>query len=138
MRIRERLARFMAGRYGIDALSRALLICGIVLWVISAFCGKVAWLCNGLYFIALALVVYGYVRTFSKNISKRYAENVKYCQFIGKIKDKFRREKYLMDQRKDYRIFSCPGCGQKVRIPKGKGKIEISCPKCKTKFIKKA
>ncbi len=138
MRIRERFARFMSGRYGVDQFSRMLLIAGIILWVVSAFVAKAPFFSSLLYVLAWVMLIYSYVRILSKNIPKRHAENVKYCQFVNKLKDRFRKEKNMMNQRKDYRIFACPGCGQKVRVPKGKGKIEISCPKCRTTFIKKA
>ena len=138
MRIRERLARFMSGRYGVDELSRALLYAGLILWVISAVLANKGNFSSLLYIVAWAMVIYSYVRTFSKNIQKRHAENMKYRQFVTKLKDKFRKSKSVTSTDKNYRIFSCPGCGQKVRVPKGKGKIEISCPKCNTKFIKKA
>ena len=64
-------------------------------------------------------------------------ENEKFMSLTAGIRRLFSKEKYMMKQRKDYRIFTCPGCKQKIRIPKGKGKIEITCPKCRTKFIKK-
>ena len=87
--------------------------------------------------MGIVIVILGYIRVFSKNYQKRYNENQKFMQLTGGIWRLFGKEKYMMEQRRDYRIFTCPGCKQKIRIPKGKGKIEISCPKCHTKFIKK-
>ena len=69
---------------------------------------------------------------------KRYAENQKYLQVTSKFRLRFNKEKNLMKQRKTHHIYSCPGCGQKIRIPRGKGKIEIECPKCHTKFVKRS
>jgi uncharacterized paraquat-inducible protein A len=74
----------------------------------------------------------------SRDIQKRYAENEKYLAATAKFRQRFNREKNMMNQRKTHHIYSCPGCGQKIRIPKGKGKIEIECPKCHTKFIKRS
>ena len=64
-------------------------------------------------------------------------QNQKYLQMTSKFRLRFNKEKNLMKQRKTHHIYSCPGCGQKVRIPRGKGKIEIECPKCHTKFEKR-
>ena len=89
-------------------------------------------------FAGLVLIGYTYFRIFSKNISKRYAENQKYFRIRENIKRRWRREKTKIAQKKVYHIYRCPGCGQKIRIPKGKGKIEISCPKCQTKFRKRS
>ena len=65
-------------------------------------------------------------------------QNQKYLQMTSKFRLRFNKEKNLMKQRKTRHIYSCPGCGQKVRIPRGKGKIEIDCPKCHTKFVKRS
>ena len=65
-------------------------------------------------------------------------ENQKYLQMTDKLRARFQKEKRMMSQRKDYHIYSCPGCGQKIRIPRGGfKKVEIECPKCHTKFIKR-
>ena len=135
--MRERIARFMQGRYGVDPLSRFMMIAGLILLIIAAFIRRPVIVGNIVYLVGLVVVVVGYARAFSRNHTKRYAENAKYCQLTGKIKRIFGREKYMMEQRRDYRIFTCPGCKQKIRIPRGKGKIEIRCPKCSTKFVKK-
>ncbi len=136
--MREKLVRFMQGRYGVDQLSRFMMIFGLIVLIIAAFFRRPAIVGNILYLIGLVIVVLGYVRAFSKNRAKRYAENQKYYQLTAGIRRRFGKEKYILEQRKDYRIFTCPQCKQKIRIPKGKGKIEISCPKCQTKFVKKA
>ena len=136
--MREKLVRFMQGRYGVDQLSRFMMIFGLIVLIIAAFFRRPAIVGNILYLIGLVIVVLGYVRAFSKNRAKRYAENQKYYQLTAGIRRRFGKETYILEQRKDYRIFTCPQCKQKIRIPKGKGKIEISCPKCQTKFVKKA
>ena len=134
--MKEKLIRFMQGRYGLDGLSRCMLVVGLILLFVALIFREPELLSHMLYLLGLVVVVLAYVRVFSRNIQKRYAENVKYSAFTGKIKRFFGKEKYMMQQRKDYKLFDCPGCGQKIRIPKGKGKIEISCPKCHTKFVK--
>lgn len=123
-RIVSGMRRFMMGRYGSDKLNTALLMTGVVICLISAIVPfalvkLIAMaLCYGLMFWAIS-------RMFSRNTYKRYQENRKYLMFLERIKDK------------DHRYFDCPRCRQPVRVPKGKGKIAITCPKCREKFIKK-
>lgn len=129
--MREKLQRFMMGRYGMDDLSKFLLIVWIVLWVVNLFTNS-----SLLSLLSLALLIYVYFRMFSRNIQKRYQENVKYLNIKNKITYRFRSEKSLMKDRKTHHIYKCPTCRQKIRIPRGKGRICITCPKCKTEFTK--
>lgn len=86
----------------------------------------------------MALIIYTYYRIFSKQIYKRAAENEKYLKAVAKLKKAFRIQKKAAGQRKYYRFFKCPGCKQTIRIPKGHGRIEIRCPKCGCRFVKKS
>ena len=133
MRMRERMQGFMAGRYGTDQLSKLILWISLACLAVSMFTRL-----NVFYILGLVLLIYTYYRMFSRNVAKRYAENQKYLQMTSKFRLRFNKEKNLMKQRKTHHIYSCPGCGQKVRIPRGKGKIEIECPKCHTKFVKRS
>ena len=119
--------------YGADQLYRVMLIGGAVLVILSNFIFEVFFLLLG-----WILVVLAFVRAFSKDYSRRYAENQKFLELTGKIRKVFGKQRYVMEQRKDYHIYTCPQCRQKIRMPRGKGKVEISCPKCHTKFIKKS
>lgn len=117
----------MAGRYGQDQLGKFLNIAVIVLLVISLIFGF--WLgvvSSVLYVLALALMVYNYYRMFSRQIYKRAAENQKFLNWKARLQ-----------QMKTHRFFQCPKCQTKVRVPKGKGKICITCPKCKEEFLKR-
>ena len=118
------LRRFMMGRYGTDKLYMAILLAGFVACLLSMFIKYVP--------VTLALTVISYIfmgwaifRTLSRNTYKRYQENRKYLMLLQKIKDR------------EHRYYDCPRCRQQVRVPRGKGKIAISCPKCKEKFIRK-
>ena len=133
MKFRDRVARAMYGRYGNDELNQVILIISMVLLVVSAF-GKV----GGLYLVAIALLILSYYRMLSKNVSKRYAENQKYLARKNKIKGWFSIRKLHFKQRKEFHFYKCPSCGQKVRVPKGKGMIEITCPKCRNSFRKRS
>ncbi len=132
--MKERFLQFMYGRYGLDPFSKFLLIAGLVLLFVSGLFehGEI------LYLFSLVLLVYSYFRIFSKNHTKRYAENQAYLKYTAGFRKKWMSLKSNFVQRKDYHIYKCPSCGQKIRIPRGKGKIEIRCPKCSTHFIKKS
>lgn len=128
--------RFMQGRYGgyePDTLNRFLLIAAMVAMVLSIF---TKW--NILYLIALAALVYSYFRTLSKNYSKRYAENQVFIKSTAGIRRFFNSKTNELRQRKTHHIYKCPSCKQKIRIPRGKGKIAVRCPKCSNEFIKKS
>lgn len=129
--MRERLQRFMMGRYGMDAFSKFLIIVWFVLWGIDLFINS-----GILSLLSIGLLIYMYYRMFSRNIQKRYQENVKYLNIKNRLLSKLRSEKSIMKQRKTHHIYKCPTCKQKIRIPKGKGRICITCPKCKTEFTK--
>ena len=123
----------MYGRYGVDSFGKFTIWGSLILMLIAGWThrGILSWL-------AWAGIIYSYFRMFSKNTYKRATENQKYLQATDKLKARFQKEKRMMSQRKDYHIYSCPGCGQKIRIPRGGfKKVEIECPKCHTKFIKR-
>ena len=129
----------MQGRYGVDDLSRFTMGAALVLIILAMFANIFSRTAGStLDILGVAAIVYAYIRIFSRNIQQRYAENQKFLQMTSKFRFRFNIEKNLMKQRKTPPIYSCPGCGQKIRIPKGKGKIEIECPKCHTKFVKRS
>lgn len=125
--------QFMQGRYGADQMGQMLSAVSMVFLIISLFSRNQAW-----FLLALIGIVYNYFRMFSKNISKRYAENQKYLTMTAGIRRKLASWKSQLAQRKIYHIYRCPGCKQKIRVPRGRGKIEIRCPKCNTRFVKKS
>ena len=105
----------MQGRYGVDQFARFTLGVALFLVVIGSFMRRSA-VGGILDMLGFILIIYTYYRILSR----------------------FNREKSMMEQRKTHHIYTCPGCGQKIRIPRGKGqKVEIECPKCHEKFIKR-
>ena len=123
----------MQGRNGMDELAQAINVVVLILLIISLFTKS-----SLLSFLALALLIYMYIRVLSKNTPKRYEENQKFRNFRYDATVKWNNKKKEWQQRKVYRIFRCPMCKQKVRVPKGRGKICITCPKCKAEFIKRS
>lgn len=156
--MRNRFQDFMYGRYGNDQLNQFLSLVSLILIVVNLFI-KIPFL----FLAAVILLVWMYIRMFSRNTSRRYAENERFLDFTSRFRrgggsgryngygqnayygqsnayDRrqtadFRRAQ--REQKKVYKFFLCPHCDQKVRVPKGKGKIEITCPKCRTSFIKR-
>ncbi|MCI8670288.1 MAG: hypothetical protein HFI34_12350 [Lachnospiraceae bacterium] len=131
--MRDRFIRFMYGRYGVDDLSKFMLILGAVFLLISGIIGIPL-----LYLLAVVMMAYLYFRMFSRNIQKRYSENMKFLEYKNRVKVFFSKIHRDMKTRKTHHIYTCPNCRQRIRIPKGKGRISIRCPKCYTEFIKKS
>lgn len=116
--------RFMQGRYGGDKLNIALIWVAFGIYIISLFIPVIP-VKQVLWLMYYGLLIWAIFRMLSRNTYKRYQENRKYLRLLDRVKD--RQNKY----------FDCPRCRQQVRVPKGKGKISITCPKCGEKFIKK-
>lgn len=132
-KMKQKFMHFMQGRNGMDDLARAINWVALALLIISLF---TKW--NVLYWIGFALIIYMYFRAFSKDIPKRYAENQKFRNLRYDANIKWNNMKKEFSQRKVYRFYRCPMCNQKVRVPKGRGRICITCPKCRTEFVKKS
>ena len=129
--MKEKLRSFMIGRYGFDDFSKFLMGIALILCVLDLFVNSI--FLSSWFFV---LILYIYFRMFSRNCSKRYQENLKFLKFKNKIGAKLDSQKWIMKQRQTHHIYRCPTCGQKIRIPKGKGRMCITCPKCKTEFTK--
>lgn len=129
--MKEKFLRFMNGRYGFDSFGRFTLIVSIILVLLSNFRRS-----NFLNLLCWLLLIYTYYRMFSRQIEKRSKENQKFLASTASIRRWYYKQKNLMQQRKTHHIYRCPNCKQQIRVPKGKGKIEIRCPKCNHTFIK--
>lgn len=131
--MREKLARFMVGRNGVDDLARFESWFVLVVLILSIFTRS-----GLLDLIAIVLIVHMYFRVFSRNVSKRYEENQKFLNFRYDWTVKWNRKKKHFEQRKMYKFYKCPMCRQEVRVPRGHGKICITCPKCREEFIRRS
>ena len=114
----------MTGRYGTDRLNMTILGVGLAASLLSAFFQTPP--LNLVFFVlSYGMMIWAICRSLSRNTYKRYQENRKFLQFFDRLKDR------------QHRYFDCPKCRQMVRVPRGKGKIAITCPRCKEKFVKK-
>ena len=118
------IRNFMAGRYGVDKLSTVILWAAMVIMLISLFIPAVS-VKMVLMAVYTAMMLWAIFRSLSRNTYKRYQENRRFLLTLERIRDR------------KHRHFTCPKCRQPVRVPRGKGKIAITCPRCKERFIRK-
>lgn len=131
----ERFKNFFHGIYGFDGLSCGLLFLSILINLVTAVIPvEAVQRCNGISFLPMLLFFF---RFFSHNHKKREQENEKFMKMFRPVFEYFDQKNQEREQAQIFRFFKCPACTQKIRVPKGKGKIEITCPKCGNKFIKK-
>ena len=123
-RLSALLRGFMAGRYGTDKLNMVILSVGLAVSLLSVIF-RYPPVIVLLVVLSYGLMIWAIFRTLSRNTYKRYQENRKFLQVINRLKDRHNR------------YFDCPKCRQMVRVPRGKGKISITCPRCHEKFIRK-
>ena len=123
-RLGDAFRNFMMGRYGSDTLNKWLLIGGVVLILLgSVFGSRVPWMTH-LGLVAYVPLAWCIFRMYSRNIPARRRENAAFVNFFARLKDR------------EHRYFRCPKCRQTVRVPCGRGRINIRCPKCAEQFIK--
>jgi DNA-directed RNA polymerase subunit RPC12/RpoP len=113
----------MYGRNGLDDCGKVAIAAALIAYVFAVIFRQ-----SILSFISLVLLYYALFRMLSRNKEKRMLENQKFINYFQALKLNF-------EQRKTHRIFVCKRCGKKIRVPKGKGKIEITCPLCGNRMI---
>ena len=128
----QKLQQFMIGRYGNDEFSLFLSIAGLILGLLANF----KYL-GFLYFIGTALIFFSLFRSLSKNYNARRKELNWYLLWSAKPKAELKIFVNKIRDRKTHRYFKCKNCKTVMRVPVGRGKIEITCPKCRAKVIKK-
>lgn len=126
--------KFMIGRYGVvDELSKLIFGIGIILTIFTMFFNSTI-----LRLLATIFPIIFMYRTLSKDVRKRYGENGRFLRSWNSAKSKVRNKTKRIKGLKDYKYFNCVKCDQSLRVPRGKGRISITCPKCKTTMIKKS
>ncbi len=131
-KIRMWFKKSMEGRNGQDELGVAVITAGAVIYLLGlAF--------RNIYFVSASMLTFGYglFRCFSRNIWKRRSENNAFCEMLRRVKRYGILLKLQWRDRKTYRYFMCSKCGQLIRMPKLKKKVEIKCPKCGNRFVRK-
>lgn len=132
-KIKMSLARFMQGRHGADNLGMFTLITGLILSLLSSFTGS-----GLLSLLGMALYIWTLFRMFSRNNEKRQAENRKYIDLTSNWKTKWRQFRTRLKNSKQYKYFRCPKCKAILRLTRGCGEKDVTCPRCQTQFKKKA
>lgn len=127
------LRRWMYGRYGMDQLTLALLGLAILLSAVNVFVRS-----NLLQLFAFLPIVLGLLRAFSRNLEGRRRENQAFLSVFRRTVAWFRRKKDMHQNRKTHKFFKCPACKNTLRVPRGKGKVYITCPKCGERFVGKS
>ena len=128
----NRYQRFMYGRYGNDELNFVLILFGLLLSLISNF--DKLWY---LYFLSAVPVTVALLRALSRNTNARYNERLRFIAVISVFKNKYIKIRSRYRDRQTHKFFICKKCKATLRLPKGRGKIKITCPKCGNTMIKK-
>lgn len=137
MRLRERFQRMMYGRYGSDQLGMFCFAAYLLIWLFTMFFRgtRFALVLNLLSYL---FVIAYFFRFFSRNIYKRQQENQKFLSVFNQVKNYFKFLKLRFTERDGVKkLYRCPKCHQIIRVPKGRGKIAITCPKCRFEFVKR-
>lgn len=128
----------MYGRYGNDQLNNFVIILSLAFCITSMFfTGYVRLIFTTLQFIA---VVYWFARAFSRNHQQRRRENYGFLKVWNKVKGFFRSIPAFFERLADrkHKYFKCPNCKSRLRVPRKRGKITVTCPRCYVRFDKKS
>ena len=132
--MKDKLQKFMQGRYGMDALYRTQLLAAVLCSLFAVLLRNSTGLSSLFSAVSMLLICWAIFRALSRKIEKSYLENLYYLEWLGAVRRHIRFRKMKHSQRKDYKFFVCPTCRTNLRVPKGKGKVNITCSKCGTRF----
>jgi hypothetical protein len=127
--ITRKLAEWMRGRNGSDELGAFAMVIAFILLVLNIFLHTLF-----INIVAIALMGYAWWRMCSKNVAARRRENEAFTRLLGPVAPWVRNPPAALREHKEYRHLVCPKCKQRVRVPRGKGKLRVKCPKCQEKF----
>lgn len=127
--IKQRINQWMQGRNGADDFSTTVIVLAMVLYLIGVFAHF-----KMVLFLALVAVIYGFFRMTSRNIEARRAENREFLKRVGPARPWIKNPPAAWKEFRAYKHLICENCGQRMRIPRGRGKLRVSCPRCGHKF----
>jgi predicted RNA-binding Zn-ribbon protein involved in translation (DUF1610 family) len=129
----------MTGRYGQDHLGVALTITSFVIYAVSLVFSFVSAspVSSVLFVVSVLLIVVALARMLSRNVYRRRAENDRFIRYWWPVLTRMRNARTNLQQRKTHKFYKCTSCRNRLRVPKGKGKLHITCPKCGERFIRK-
>lgn len=130
--IRNFLRKFMSGRYGPDHLNVAMVVFALIihfLYIILSF--------SPLVYVSYAILALTVFRMLSRNITRRRAENDRFIRYWWPVRTRIVRTFEKLKHSRTHKFLRCQGCRNTLRVPRGKGKIQITCPKCGERFIRK-
>ncbi len=127
--MRNRLRSFMAARNGFDQLGLALTAGALFLSLLGQVIRR-----SLPEFLGMVLLVWALYRMFSRNLARRQAENLWFLGRVRRLKSGVQGWFIRLRQSREYRFFQCPGCKNRLRVPRGKGRIHITCPRCGHRF----
>ena len=130
--IRNALQRFLYGRYGNDQFNLFLIGTYLVLYLLFVLTGFAP-----LYWLSLVLIAYSLFRLLSRNPARRRSENARFLSIVNPVL-RWLRLRRTIHRDKEHRYFKCPNCGQQLRVPRGKGKITVTCRGCGASFQEKS
>ncbi len=130
--IRNAIQKFMYGRYGNDPLNLFLMGVYLLLYLVYALTGF-----RPLYWVVLALLIWTLFRLLSRNLERRRWENARFMRAAGPVLSWLRLRRNIRRD-KEHVYFKCPSCGQQLRVPRGKGRITVTCRSCGASFQEKS
>lgn len=135
--MRTVLDQIFLGRSGMDQLNKTLLAGAVLCYLVSMLTASMLPY-TLLHYACLLMAALCVVRAMSRNLERRYAENQRFLSSFGRIRGFGECWQMRLDQRRQYKIFKCPSCGVKLRVPRGKGRVRIHCRQCGASFEKKS
>lgn len=121
----DRVRRLLYGRYGPDQLMWALLVLVGIFMLLRWLTGWRMW-----WIFSVLMLAICYLRVFSHDIMRRRAENEWFLRLWRPVARRISLAREAARNVKTHRHFHCPKCGQPLRVPRGRGRLEIRCPRC--------
>ena len=133
----NRFANFMTGRNGMDKLNLTLLCAALVFSALGIF-ARTQGAYNVVRAVSALLIVVAIWRMFSRKLEKQQKENARFLELTAGLRTALANLLSRLRGDRTHKFFTCPNCRNRLRVPAGKGKIEIACPQCGTHFTGKS